>query len=505
MDHHLFVWSTASFIETRLKESINYASLEKTVGFSYRHIRETFKECTGFSLSQYILMRRIANSAFEIVHTGKNLTDIAAEYMFDSYDTFTRAFRRHTNYVPSDFRKRCCRVGRKRLLMGMYAPTIYLDKETLSFTPDFSEDEKIMNRIDKNDTSCILYGVPKVAYTFEECTPFCAALKACLNYMGQVIDYAYIMAATGASFRLRWNLDYWDGGNVDIRNIYEDRNEAFCRAFQAAGRTYQILERKNATKENFIQFIKSEIDEGRPVLALGIIGPPEACVITGYKENGLTLLGWNCFQENQEFAKDVTLDESGYFVTNTWWENEGTLAVMSIGEKQMELVSAKELLQNAVDIMTKSRISFLAEDGRTTLEYAGGQEAYDIWAKRVADDNEFNQTALLPILFERIMCQGDAQVMIGEGRSYAACFLEWITKEHEGVSELGKEAAKYFRLEAECAFWMNEPKGGFMQDEATTRKFAQPEVRKQIVPLILKAKEYDALACGRMKEMIRLL
>ncbi|HKL80540.1 MAG TPA: AraC family transcriptional regulator, partial [Mobilitalea sp.] len=62
MDYSLFIWSTASFIETRLKEKIKYAELEGTVGFSYRHIRETFKECTGVSLSRYILQRRIANS-----------------------------------------------------------------------------------------------------------------------------------------------------------------------------------------------------------------------------------------------------------------------------------------------------------------------------------------------------------------------------------------------------------------------------------------------------------
>ena len=34
-------------------------------------------------------------------------------------------------------------------------------------------------------------------------------------------------------------------------------------------------------KEDFTDFIRREIDAGNPVIALGVIGPPEACVITG--------------------------------------------------------------------------------------------------------------------------------------------------------------------------------------------------------------------------------
>lgn len=501
MDYSLFICSTAIYIETRLKEPIVYSQIENNIGFSYRHIRETFKECTGISLSRYILLRRIANSAFEIMHTGKSLTEIASDYMFESYDTFTRAFRRHLQYNPSELRSKGCkiRVGRRRILVGMYAPEIIRKENNLSLTGQILEVNEMTN-IQKTEQSCVLYGVPKVEYSYEECTPFCAALKACLNYMGQQIDYGYIMAATGAAFRLRWNMNYWDGGNVDIMNIYENGYEVFARGFKAAGRSYRILKRSESNKQEFIQLIKAEIDDGRPVIALGIIGPPEACLITGYHDNGETLLGWNCFQENQEFTRDIKFNEAGYFITKSWWENECTTALMCVGEKQEELISQKELLLNAFDILTKETLRYQC-DGKTA-EYAGGQRAYDAWAKAVGDDKEFPEGAVLQILFERIMCQNDAQVMVGEGRSYAAFFLEWIGTENETVAEKCKQVAKYFRQAAECTFQMNEPKGGFMQTEQTTRRFAEPEVRKQIVKLILKAKEQEVKACELLKEIV---
>lgn len=505
MDYSFFIWSTAAFIEARLKEAIVYSELEETVGFSYRHIRETFQECTGISLSRYILLRRISNSAFEIVHTNKSLMEIASDYNFDSYDTFTRAFKRYTNCIPTEFRDRDVKhkVGRKRILMGIYAPAIIENGDNLVSSARMSEVNDMINNLEKTEESCILYGVPKVAYSFEECTPFCVALKACLNYMGQQMDYAYIMAATGAAFRLRWNTGCWDGGNVDIMNIYEDGYEAFVRAFKAAGRSYQILKREHASKEGFIQFIKTELEEGRPVIAFGIIGPPEACLITGYQDNGETLLGWNCFQENQEYNKDVSQHETGYFICKNWWENECSVALISIGEKQEEQVGVKELLENAIDVLTKEKIVFYDTSGKVSAEYAGGLKAYDAWANAIGNDKEFPKNAVLPMLFERIMCQNDAQCMIGEGRSYAAYFLEWVGKKYESVADRCNLAAKYFKQAAECSFKMNDARDGFMQNEQGTRKFAEPEVRKQIVKLIYQAKDYEEKACEIMKEIVK--
>jgi hypothetical protein len=39
-----------TFIEKRVKIDIDYGELEEVTGFSYRHIRETFRECTKIPL-----------------------------------------------------------------------------------------------------------------------------------------------------------------------------------------------------------------------------------------------------------------------------------------------------------------------------------------------------------------------------------------------------------------------------------------------------------------------
>ena len=73
MDQYLMVSTVAVFIENRLQSAFDYAELEKATGFSLPHIRAVYAKLTGKSLSRYVLSRRIANAAFEIVHSEQNI------------------------------------------------------------------------------------------------------------------------------------------------------------------------------------------------------------------------------------------------------------------------------------------------------------------------------------------------------------------------------------------------------------------------------------------------
>jgi len=496
MDYFTFITSVVAYVERRVRGEIDYSELERVTGFSFPHIREVFKEHAKMPLAKYILYRKIANAAFEITHSERRILDIANDYGFETYDTFTRAFKRFALVTPKEFRQRHLGVGRIKLAVGIYGPGIIGRDNVCQDYPSFSEVMINMKNIKKSENSCILHGVPKVKYCFEECTPFPSVLKACLNYIGQDINYMYLMAASGAAFRLRWNTKYWDGGNVDIMCIYEDKVDAFQRSFKAAGRGYNILFRnEETTKNDFVGFIKSQIDEGRPVIALGIIGPPEACIITGYRDNGHTILGWNFFQDNPEYSKGIEIDESGYFISKCWWENPETCAVMSIDEEKCTKTSTKDILLNAIDILTKERIG----------DYAGGQAAFDAWAHSLSDESQFPKDVIMPILFERIMCQGDAMTMIGEGRAYAGFFMEWVGSQYEMIKHKCTEAAYCFKQEFNLVQKMSEHLGSWEFGEEQARNLANPLVRKEIIKLIMEMKKLDGKACEILKEIVEVI
>jgi AraC-like DNA-binding protein len=493
VDYFCLIQSLVSYIESRIKADVDFAALEIQSGFSLAHTREVFKNQTQVSLARYVLIRRLSNAAFELIHTRRSLTEISLDYGFENYDVFTRSFKRVTGITPREFRKKSLPMARIKLTGGVFAPGFTQTTGINPRQPDIQEMNN-MKTIEKSNNSCVLYGVPKVQYTAEECTPFPSTLKACLNYMGQEISYTYLMAASGAAFRLRWNTEFWDGGNVDITRIYTNPKEAFERSFQAAGRTFQIMERMPDTrKEDFISFVKAEIDQGRPVIALGIVGPPEACIITGYRDKGMALIFWNFFQSNPEFAKDSLADESGYFVSRTWWENENTTMVMSIGEEKGDGMSTRYILNNAFKIMSTNDIA------KTT----GGWAAYDAWAKALADDSQFPANAPLPMLFERLMCQIDAMTMIGEGRRYAGNYLEMAAMQNPNLKNECLKVARLFKEQSSMARLMSQVLGGFAMSEETARKLALPATRKEIVKLILKTKELDAEAGELLKSVVK--
>ena len=97
-------------------------------------------------------------------------------------------------------------------------------------------------------------------------------------------DYSEILVTYGGAFRFTWNEKEWDMSNVDIYHTLTEGGEetVYSYAAKALGREFSMLGRtENTTKEEFIAFIKKHIDEGHPCIAQGIIGPPEACIMTG--------------------------------------------------------------------------------------------------------------------------------------------------------------------------------------------------------------------------------
>ena len=482
-----------------VKNGVCYRDLEKYIGFSYRHIREFFRKTACISLSRYVLTRRIANAAFEIRHSEKSITNIAFEYEFSNADTFTRAFRRCTGLTPSEFKRSGHLCGRRIICPGVYAPVI-LDLDNPRFTlPKFMEVNE-MGEMIKTSDSCVLYGVTKVYYGREidghrQGTPFPMCLQAVLNYMGQNINYAEIMATSGAAFRQRWNVNGWDFAAVDIRNTYYEHLKPFELAFKAAGRRYKIIEEtvKSRAKSIYLDMIKPELDCGRPVIALGVVGPPEACIVTGYRNNGETLLGWSLFQYGGPFGGDCGIDESGYFLKDNWWEH--TEAIMSVHEEIDEYATLKEILKNAYMLMKQEKV----ETYEGKYPYYCGQAAFEAWARMIEDDSNFTEGT---DLFEAIACQGDQEVMLGEGRDFASVYMCLLAERYPTLKSEFMECARLFGDEAKSTLEMRKIRGGYGMGEATVTKFREKQTRDHIAALIRQAAHYENDACKVLNRII---
>jgi hypothetical protein len=357
----------------------------------------------------------------------------------------------------------------------------------------------------------ILEGVPKVGFGVIEgnvaMTPFPACLKACLEYMGDDLGfargekyprdavYAYLMGTTGAAFRLLWKPG-WHGDNVASFAIYDDPSEIFRRGFAAAG--YEQIPSghvpPDAKVERFRKMVVESIrDRGRPVIAHGVIGPPEEAIIAGYGEDGRVVYGWSFFQERAIAAAGVEFEPNGYFRKRNW--EADTWSLMAIGDKTATPDRREtyiKALQNALRIM------------RTPIrgDSHNGIAAYDAWAEHILKDDEIAAGSKPDDAF---IVHCDAADVVAEGRHFASVFVTQAAEHLPEAKEPLVAAAKCFKAEHDLVWKIWGEVGSNVPSDKTRTEFMKPEVRRRIAPLIRQARDQDAQAAEEIAKALSAL
>lgn len=195
MSYSAMAHALTGYVEGHL-ERFDIRSMSECFGFSQAYLRELFLKNMDMPILQYYRRRRLITSASKLLHSDRRIIDIALESGFSSHEAYTRAFRKHFGMPPSQFRLVRPSIGRRQLGAGMFGLERIADEEKRS--------SGLMT--EQNEKSTVLYGIRKVeqgAYGSNTMYPIC--VKAVSEYLGDDVSYAYIMAATGAAFRLVWN------------------------------------------------------------------------------------------------------------------------------------------------------------------------------------------------------------------------------------------------------------------------------------------------------------
>lgn len=121
MNNRQLMIQALDLIEDRLTTVFPVAVLSKEMGYSLYHFTRLFQAITGIAPGEYISRRRITETALEILRKPeRSLQDISLDYNFNSYETFTRAFKRMLHTTPSLVRKRHTATSKLPLLLRLY-------------------------------------------------------------------------------------------------------------------------------------------------------------------------------------------------------------------------------------------------------------------------------------------------------------------------------------------------------------------------------------------------
>ena len=111
------------YTETHLTGEIDYETAAKEACSSVFHFQRMFTMLCGFSLGDYIRMRRLTLAAEDLMRMNDKVIDIALKYGYDTPESFSRAFTRFHGITPTEARhggnvKSFSRLSVKLILSG---------------------------------------------------------------------------------------------------------------------------------------------------------------------------------------------------------------------------------------------------------------------------------------------------------------------------------------------------------------------------------------------------
>ncbi len=351
-------------------------------------------------------------------------------------------------------------------------------------------------------------GVPRIAQFIEGqssmLTPFVGSLWAALEGMGRPWPYADILALSGAGNRLAWRPGEWHGGNCDILACEEPPFAPHQRAFRAVGLHGEVrmvksiagIEGPFANEAQAREEIMASIDAGIPVIAMGIIGPPECCVVFGYEDGGDSLVGWSYFQADEGFPAEQP------FVKGNWYAGLVGYILPTPAEMPPERDSALAAYRAIVDHayhadVRGAKVGLAAWEAMLCdLEHAdfddcmqvmlpGPGEMWEDWAWSRTSQGRFF-----------IYCDALCQV---HERSAALQFHERMASAYPEWAQPLNEAIDAWRA---CSEY-----GGFLwkylaMNEAGYVKFADPAIRKVLADEGRRAMELDRQAVEAVRTLL---
>lgn len=189
-----------------------------------------------------------------------------------------------------------------------------------------------------------------------------------------------LMHITGMGYGFLWN-------TIQRHMIEElwhinDVSEMVARVMGYYGRDYLWLTPDNCTIADMRRLLKWSITQGRPVVMEWPGGIPEFNIVTGYEDDGETLIGYTYCEECA-----AKTNEQGMFVNPArWGEIWGNtqFRALVIGNKKEQTVTDRDTIEYALKVLDKTE----ADDKEffLTHEYIAGDAALRAWLDSCDND-----------------------------------------------------------------------------------------------------------------------
>lgn len=99
------IWQVICYIHTHFQDDLTLTGVADRFGFSVPYLSELFKKTIGQNFLAFVHEVRIRQACALLISTEMNVSDIALETGYGSYNTFSRIFREMKGITPASYRK----------------------------------------------------------------------------------------------------------------------------------------------------------------------------------------------------------------------------------------------------------------------------------------------------------------------------------------------------------------------------------------------------------------
>ncbi|GKX68860.1 effector binding domain-containing protein [Inconstantimicrobium mannanitabidum] len=103
MNYYERIQKAINYIEENLEEKITIKEVAREAFMSESNFYRMFLAMVGYSVKEYIRLRRIDEATHDLRCEEMRVIDVAVKYAYDSVDAFSRAFKSATGFLPSSF------------------------------------------------------------------------------------------------------------------------------------------------------------------------------------------------------------------------------------------------------------------------------------------------------------------------------------------------------------------------------------------------------------------
>ncbi len=372
--------------------------------------------------------------------------------------------------------------------------------------------------------SVVLHTVPWVGFYQgpkkgnPEDHPLTSIMRALMEYVGDDLGLpgfaekrgswrwsacALFHGITGAGFAFQWEQPYGEG-HLGRKLIH-----SYERAFAIAGYDYRMLLRSafaagqdyagpaGDDEAEFRRLIVQTIRDRRlPVVAIGVLGPDEPCLISGFRENGNVLVGWNFFQNEAREDPRLSFDDAGHFVLRDWFRD--TRGIVVPGDRANPAPNRPKLICEALQL----DLALLC-NGFGTDDAAMGVATYQTWIDFLltpVPEPAAGDPRRLEPLYKR---HNDPIGELAERRAYASSFLSQAADALPRAAEGLRQASFCHQAMHDLLWRVWQTLGAWNRtDDAKLLRFAEPEFRLELAALVRRLQAWDAEAATHIRQAL---